>query len=362
MFGSGNREYDPCVKAIVLVGGEGTRLRPLTLRTPKQLVPVLGRPLLLHLLEHLRDHDVNQVTLAMTRTTGSAAVFAHFEGAAPAGIELSFVFEDSPLGSGGAIANAATNWGGDADPFLVCNGDLVTDLDLTSLVAFHREREAAVTIALHPVADPTPFGVVALEDDGRITRFVEKPALDAAPSNLVNAGFWVFDPAVVSRLDATRFNRVEDVLFPALAANGEALYGMTPEGYWRDVGYPDAYLEANLALLGTDDNDGTSGFVGSGTEVASTARVERSVIGAGCTVEPRAAVTDSVLWDGVRVGRGASVRRSVIASGAIIEGGARLDGAVVGHGATVPAGLRLAPGARVEPGDRADMAGAAASA
>ena len=346
----------------MLVGGEGTRLQPLTLRTPKQLVPVLGRPLLLHLLEHLRDHGFNEVTLAMTRTTGSAAVFAHFEGDAPAGIELSFVFEDTPLGSGGAIANAATGWSEDPDPFLVCNGDLVTDLDLTSLVEFHREREAAVTIALHPVADPTPFGVVALEEDGRITRFVEKPAIDAAPSNLVNAGFWVLDPPVVSRLDATRFSRVEDVLFPALAANHEGLYGMTPVGHWRDVGYPDAYLEANLALLGTEVGGGVSSYVGPGTEVASTARVEHSVLGAGCTIEPSATVTDSVLWDGVRVGRGASVRRSVIASGAIIEGGAYLDGAVVGHGATVPAGLRLTPGARVEPGDRADMAGAAASA
>jgi NDP-sugar pyrophosphorylase family protein len=213
LFGSANREYDPLMKAIVLVGGEGTRLRPLTLRTPKQLVPVLGRPLLLHLLEHLHDHGVDQITLAMTRTTGSAAVYAHFEGSAPSGIELSFVFEDTPLGSGGAIANAAAGWADDGEPFLVCNGDLVTDLDLTTLVAFHRERHAAVTIALHPVADPSPFGVVALEDDGRITRFVEKPAIDAAPSNLVNAGFWVFDPAIVSRLDATQFNRVEDVLF-----------------------------------------------------------------------------------------------------------------------------------------------------
>lgn len=350
------------MKAIVLVGGEGTRLRPLTLRTPKQLVSILGRPLLVHLLEHLRDQGFDEVTLAMTRTTGSAAVYAHFEGGAPEGIEFSFVFEETPLGSGGAIANAAAAWATDDRPFLVCNGDLVTDLDLTSLVAFHRERDAVVTIALHPVADPSPFGVVALEEDGRITRFVEKPAIEDAPSNLVNAGFWVFNPAIVSRLDATGFNRVEDVLFPALAANGEAIYGMTPAGNWRDVGYPDAYLEANLALLDTRLPGGATIHVGAGTEVAPSAHVERSVLGAGCTIEAGAGIDDSVLWDGVRVGRGASVRRSVIASGAVIEGGAHLDGAVVGHGATVSAGLRLSPGARVEPGERAGIAGAAASA
>ncbi len=364
MFGSAQREYDPRVKAIVLVGGEGTRLRPLTLRTPKQLVPVLGRPLLLHLLEHLRDHGFDRITLAMTRTTGSAAVYAHFEGDAPAGIELSFVFEDSPLGSGGAIANAAAGWAADSEPFLVCNGDLVTNLDLSSLFAFHRERESAVTIALHAVEDPTAFGVVAIEDDGRIARFVEKPPRDEAPSNLVNAGFWVFDPAVVAELDATRFNRVEDVLFPALAQQRRGLYGMTPPGYWRDVGYPDAYREANLALLGNEEDEEAAAstlLVGPGTVLADTAIAARSVLGAGCTIESGATISESVLWDGVRVGRGATVHRSVIASGANIEGGAQLEGAVVGHGATVPAGLRLVPGARVEPGDRADFAGAAAS-
>lgn len=357
------------MRAIVLVGGEGTRLRPLTLRTPKQVVPVLNRPLLDHLLLHLKDHGVTTVTLAMTRR--SEAVRAAFEDGARLGVSLDYAYEETPLGSGGAIASIAAGW---EEPFLVCNGDIITDLDVTAFVEAHRARAAELSIALHEVEDPSAFGVVAVAEDGRITRFVEKPRLEDAPSRWINAGFWLFEPALLREMDATTFNRVEDALFPALASAGRAIYGVRHRGYWVDVGNPDAYRRANLDLLhgacaGRLPADWpASGVASEGAHVHPAARVTApallgegalldagamiegpAVVGARCDLQEGAKVSSSVLWDDVTVGTAARVLDSVVASGAVIGAGATVEGAVVGHGATVPAGARVPRGTRIDP-------------
>jgi mannose-1-phosphate guanylyltransferase len=332
------------MRAIVLVGGEATRMRPLSFRTPKQLMPVLHRPLLERLLLHLADHGVRDVTLAMLQR--NEAIRGYFDTGERLGLRIDYAYEETPLGSGGAIARAAAGWD---EPSLVCNGDIITDLDVTAMIRAHRARRAELSISLHAVDDPSAFGVVALGDDDRITRFVEKPPREQAPSHLINAGTWLFEAALLAEMDATRFNRVEDELFPRLAGAGRAIYGFRSDAYWIDVGRPEALRMVNL-----DRVDGTTAL-GDDVLVAVGARVEPpAVIGRGSRLERGALVTRSLLWDGVRVGAGAVVRDSVLATGVTVGDGALVERAVLAHGAVVPAGARaidvsLEPDQRFEP-------------
>ena len=353
----------------MLIGGEGTRLRPLTRRTPKQLVPILNRPLLGHLLRLLRAHGVDRVTLAATKP--DAAIEAAFGDGSGLGLRIDRVCEGEPRGSGGAIALAARGWD---EPFLVCNGDVVTDLDLGAFADAHRRRAGGgegVTIALTEVDDPSRFGVAALGGDGRIERFAEKPPRGEAPSNLANTGVWLFDPGVARELDGDRFHRVEDDLFPRLAAAGGGIFGYRHEGYWADAGTPETYLRANLDLLagaapsllpdppgglpggGLAAGAGVEGpaLLGAGTRIGGGARAEGGVVaGEGCTIGRGAALAGSVLWDGASVGEDARVRGAILADGARVGAGAEAEGAVLAQGAAIgpgerpPAGLRLDPG------------------
>lgn len=351
------------MRAIVLVGGAGTRLLPLTHHTPKALVPILNRPLLERLLRHLRLHGVTRVTLAMTQR--NEAIPATIGDGSALDLAVDYAYEETPLGSGGAIASIAQGWPEPPqEPFLVVNGDIVTNLNIAAMVDEHREHGAELTIALHEVRDPSSFGVVALAEtaDGgsatytRIERFVEKPSREDAPSKLVNAGTWVFDPALVAGMDATAFNRVEDGLFPELATAGRPIFGFHRPSYWRDVGDLQAYRRVNTDLAAgaipaiRPREASGSILLGAGVEIARGVTLGAPVvIGDSCVIEADARVDDSVLWDGVRIREGAEVRRSVLASGVTVGAGAVLESAVVGHGAVIAAGEHLPPGAVVEP-------------
>lgn len=347
----GPAAYDPPMRAIVLAGGEGTRLRPLTWRTPKPLVPLLNRPLLEHLLRHLRRHGVDRVTLALTQRAG--AVRDAFGDGSRLGLAIDYAYEDTPLGSGGAIAAIAGGWD---ETFCVCNGDIVTDLDLSAMLSAHRERRAELSISLVTVDDPSPFGVADVDAAGRIRRFVEKPSPEAAPSHLVNSGVWLFEPTLLAALDPARFQRVEETLFPMLCAAGRPLYGFVHPPYWADVGNAAALLRVNLDLVAgaissclpdPPPRDGV--LLGESATVAAGARViGPAVIGPRCTIAAGALVTGSVLWDGVQVGPGAEVRGSMLASGVRVGADARLEHAVIGHAAVIAAGARLT-GVTVEP-------------
>ncbi len=341
------------MRAIVLVGGEGTRLRPLTWRTPKQLVPILNRPLLDHLLEHLRNHGVDRVTLAMTRR--SDLIQRAYGDGARLGIALDYAYEETPLGSGGAIASIAGGWD---EPFVVSNGDVITDLDLSAMWRAHHERGAVLSISLFAVDDPSAFGVADLAEGFRIRRFVEKPKREDAPSLLANSGTWIFDPSLLAQMDPTTFHRVEERLFPDLCKAEQPVFGFDHSGgYWRDVGNPVALLCVNLDLVqgaiparlaGVPVSHGV--LVDPAATIEDGARIEGpAVIGAGTIVEHGARVTRSVLWDGVRVGVDAVVRGSTVATGARIGAGATVEDGVVAHKAIVPAGATLR-GASVGPG------------
>jgi mannose-1-phosphate guanylyltransferase len=329
----------------VLVGGFGTRLRPLTLTSPKQMLPVAGRPMIEDVLAHLRHHGVDEVVLSLGYKPD--AFLEAYPDATCAGVRLVYVVEPEPLDTAGAIAFAAREAGID-ERFLVVNGDVLTDLDVSALVAFHEAAGAEGTIALTKVEDPSQFGVVPTEADGRVIAFVEKPPRDEAPTDLINAGYYVLEPSVLDRIEPGRKVNIERETFPAMVADGR-LFAVADPAYWLDVGTPERLLQASLDLLTGKRAGGPGGdvlLVGSAS-VEDGAQVARAVLGDGCRVEAGAVVEDAVLLPGVVVEAGAVVRRSVVGAGAVVSAGSTVtDLSVLGDcvrtepGATL-SGVRL---------------------
>jgi mannose-1-phosphate guanylyltransferase len=332
------------VKAVVLVGGFGTRLRPLTLTTPKQMLPVGGLPMIERVLGHLASHGIDEAVLSLGYRPD--AFSDAYPDAVCAGVRLVYAVEPEPLDTAGAIAFAA-RLDGLTERFLVVNGDVLTDLDVTALVAAHEASGAEGTIALTQVEDPSHFGVVATDDDGRVQAFVEKPPPGEAPSDLVNAGFYVLEASVLGRIPAGRRVNVERETFPAMVAD-RRLYARPDAAYWVDVGTPERYLQANLDVL-----DGLRPFalepfgpatvhgqvlppahLGEGVVVGEGAVVHRSFLGRGVVVGPGARVEHSVVLAGAVVGPSAVVRHSIVGVGALVGRDSVLGGlCVLGDGA-----------------------------
>jgi mannose-1-phosphate guanylyltransferase len=318
------------VQAVVLVGGEGTRLRPLTLTTPKQMLPVGRRPMIERVLTHLARHGIDTAVLSLGYRP-DAFTDAYPEGSC-AGVALTYAVEDLPLDTAGAIRFAARSAGLD-ETFVVVNGDVLTDLDVTGLVAFHRDRGAEATLALTPVEDPSAFGVVPTDDEGRVLAFIEKPGPGEAPTNLINAGTYVLEPSVIARIPGDRRVSIERETFPALVGDG-GLYALGSAAAWLDAGTPATYLAANLRYAGDHPV--------AGCDLAGTAAVITSVLGDHVEVGSGAVIESSVCFDGVAIEAGAEVRSSIIGLGARIGTGAVVtDLSVVGDGVVVPAGARL---------------------
>ncbi|HEY7071981.1 MAG TPA: NDP-sugar synthase, partial [Acidimicrobiales bacterium] len=313
------------MRAVVLVGGFGTRLRPLTLTRPKQMLPVLHRPMIEHVVGHLARHGVDDVVLSLGyRPDG----FRHaYPDGRCAGVSLHYAVEPEPLDTAGAIRFAALDAGID-DRFLVLNGDVLTDLDVTRFVAFHDQAGAEGTISLHKVADPSRYGVVPTDAHGRVTAFVEKPPPGEAPTDLINAGTYVLEPSVLDRIDGTRRVSVEREVFPAMVADG-TLFALHDESYWIDTGTPQEYLQAQLDLLDGLRGEAASAAVHPTASVEPGARVVRSVVGPDATVAAGARVEGSVLLDGARVGSGAVVEGSIVGAGTEVGAGAEIVGCTV---------------------------------
>jgi mannose-1-phosphate guanylyltransferase len=324
------------VRAIVLVGGFGTRLRPLTLTTPKPMLPVGHRPILEWVIEHLGRHGITEAVLSLGFKP-EPFVEAYPDGRC-AGVKLAYAVEPEPLDTAGAIAFAAAASGID-ETFVVVNGDVLSDVDLTSLVAFHRSRKAEATIHLVGVEDPSAFGVVPTDDLGRVKAFIEKPAPGTAPTNNINAGTYVLEPSVLARIPGGRKVSIERETFPAMVADG-SLYALAIGGYWLDTGRPDQYLQANFDVLA-----GRRGAQRVVEAIAPSAQVTgdvvHSVVGAGACVGCGALVTDSVVLGGARIGAGAKVERSVVGPGAVIGSRARLADCVIGADTEIAAGAVL---------------------
>ncbi|MFZ9628435.1 MAG: sugar phosphate nucleotidyltransferase [Ilumatobacteraceae bacterium] len=312
------------MRAVVLVGGFGTRLRPLTETVPKPMLPVGHLPIIERLVANLARGGVTEVTLALGFKP--EPFIEAFPDGTCAGVALRYAVEPAPLDTAGAIRFAADASGID-DTFVVANGDVLTDLDVSALVAFHRQRRAEATIHLIAVPDPSAFGVVALDGEGRVERFVEKPAPGTEPSNLVNAGTYVLEPSVLGRIPVAEKTSIERVTFPAVVADGR-LFAMATDDYWIDTGRPDTYLTATLDVArGTRRHDSCTA-VHPGAAVGAGAAVSDSVVGAGAVIGDGAQVRSSVVLAGARIGAGAVVTDSVVMGR--VGDGAHVSESVIG--------------------------------
>lgn len=349
--------------AIVLVGGEGTRLRPLTYDVPKQMLPVVDRTMIEHVVSALAAGGIDRVVLSLGHRP--EVFMAAFADGVIGGLPVCFAVEPEPLDTAGAIRFAAGASSVEGT-FVVQNGDVLSDFDVASLLAFHREREAEATIQLTPVDDPASFGVVVTEKSGRVSAFIEKPPAGTAPTNLINAGLYVLEESVLGTIPTARRVSIERETFPSLAESG-SLYALSSNAYWLDTGTPEKYLQASLDLIsgrravaaapraprrgehfyveGDAVVDGTVEppcYLARGTAVCAGAEVRESVLLATSSVCTGAHVTGSVLLPGARVGEGAVVESSIVGPGAVIEPACKVTNlSVVGPGAVLSEGTTL---------------------
>jgi len=319
---------------MILAGGLSTRLYPLTLALPKPLVPVLDRPVVAHVLEYLRAHDVAQ--LALNVHYFAAAVESFVGDGSPFGVSVTYLREAQLMGSAGAVKQMESFFDG---TFIVIGCDDVTDVDLKAAVEFHRRSKAEATIVLAEAEDVRHFGVVVVDDDGRILEFQEKPAPGTERSKLANTGIYIFEPSVLERIPNGTFYDFGKQVFPELLAAGRRFFGMRQKAYWCDIGTPREYRRVHFdALTGAVKlrieptamlDDGI--LIGFDARIAPEARViAPSCVGKASRIEPNAIVDSTIIWNGVSVGAGARVRNAVLGHGVRVEPGAIIDGAEIG--------------------------------
>ncbi|HWC32830.1 MAG TPA: sugar phosphate nucleotidyltransferase, partial [Actinomycetota bacterium] len=366
------------MKAVVMAGGQGTRLRPLTSNQPKPMLPIVGRPMMEHILRLLKTHGFDEVVATVQFL--ASVVRTYFGDGSDLGISLAYATENEPLGTAGSVKNAEHFLD---DTFLVISGDAVTDIDLRAATEFHREREAAVTVVLKRSPNPLDFGIVITDEAGRVDRFLEKPGWGEVFSDTINTGIYVLDPEVLAHIPAGEdFDFAAD-LFPLLLEKGMPLYGYIAEGFWTDVGNLDSYLEVHRDILDGKVDLEPSGFrldgrvwlgdgaaldpeaevegpayIGENSRVEAGARIrEHTVLGKGVAVKSGAFLHRAVVHDNAYIGTSASLRGCVLGKNSDLKHGARLeDGVVVsdecyvGEGAVISPGVKVYPFKTVEPG------------
>jgi len=357
----------PAMKAIILAGGEATRLRPLTCNTPKIMVPVLNRPYLEHLADYLRRHGILEMILAVGKLPDR--VQRHFGDGDRFGVRIAYSTEECPLGTAGAVKNADRFID---DSFLVFNGDILTDIDLSTMIQAHRGNRAMATLALTPVDDPTIYGVVETDASGRVHRFTEKPSWDMVKTNMINAGIYVLEPDILSHIAPDTFSMFERDVFPPLLEGGYRIYGYPSHDYWIDIGTPDKYLRLHHDLL-RRSTEAAVEFQGERT-VHPSARIEGpaligescsvgkdslvrgpAVLGARCDVGEGAILDGVVLWPDSRVGSGARLKNCLVASGCRIGEESEIpEGCVLGEDVVIERGSKISGGVRVWPADFTD--------
>ena len=356
------------MKAVILVGGQGTRLRPLTINTPKALVPVLNTPFLEHVICYLSRHSVREIILALSYL--AQPIEDNFGTGSRFGVRLNYVLEATPLGTAGAVKNAERYLD---ETFLLLNGDIFTDLDITAMTDFHRQRRAKATIALTSVEDPTSYGLIETDTQGRVMRFLEKPGWNQVTTNMINAGTYILEPDVMAQVPPQTNFSFEHELFPLLLDQDEPIYAYPSSAYWLDIGTPEKYFRLNKDLLsGKSSQYGFSGeeviigekshvhptvqiigpaTIGSSCNIGQRVRITGPVvIGAGCQILGDTVIEESIIWHAVKIGRGAAVRHSIIANNCRLDADSIVEDSVLGDNVTVASGYKLEPGSKIWPG------------
>ena len=347
------------MQAVVLVGGEGTRLRPLTYALPKPMAPLLGRPFIGWIIERLRMAGVDDVILSCCYLP--EAIEAHFGNGRAHGVRMHYVHEDEPLGTAGAIRNAVHHIEG---TIFVCNGDILTTLDLRAQLDMHRDRGAIATLHTRSVEDPSAFGVVETDTNGRVRRFIEKPKPGETSAREINAGTYVLEPEAVEAIPIGRPVSIERDTFPLLIEMTGRVYARSTLDYWIDVGRPETYRQAHRDILDRrfatplgvevlpriwsadgsplpDDIDARGpAYIGAGVRIGERVTLEPySVIYDGCVIADGATIGDAILWPGCSIGERGTVRGAILGLDVAVEPTARVPvGAVLGRGERVAAG------------------------
>ena len=355
------------MKAVILVGGEGTRLRPLTCNIPKAMVPVLNTPLLEHIIRYLGYHQTKDIILAQSRL--AQPIEGYLGDGSQFGVRLSYLIEDAPLGTAGAVKNAGKYL---ADTFLMLNGDIFTDLDITAMIGYHREKKAKATIALTPVDDPTNYGLIETNAQGRITHFLEKPSWSQVTTNMVNAGTYVLEPEVLAQVPPQANFSFERRLFPLLLEQDEPIYAHSSSAYWIDTGTPEKYLQLHRDLLSGKSSQyslreevvigGQSYihptaqltgaiFIGNNCSIGQGVKLTGPlVIGHGCTISEDAVIEKSIIWRNTRIGRRVNLKNSIVADNCCLNDDSIIEDSVLGDDVTVVSSCKPPPGSKIQPG------------
>ncbi len=336
------------MKAVIMAGGEGTRLRPLTSNAPKPLLPLVNRPMMEHIVDLLRTHGFDEIVVTVAFMAN--AIRNYFGDGSEFGVKMEYATEESPLGTAGSVRNAMDHLN---ERFLVISGDVLTDIDLSAIVKFHDDHGALATIGLAHVENPLEFGIVITREDGTIERFLEKPTWGQVFSDTINTGIFVLEPEIFDFIAPDKPVDFSSEVFPALLADGKPLYGAITDGYWEDVGTLEAYVSAHKDILdgkvhvnipGFELNDGVR--LGEGAEIHPDAVITGpAVIGDNCRIEAGASISKyTVLGANVRVRSDATLERSVIHDNAYLGAGVRLRGTVVGRSCDLRNGARSEEG------------------
>ncbi len=363
------------MKAIIMAGGFGTRLRPLTMNLPKPMVPMMNRPMMEHIVNLLKRHGMTDITALLYFHPD--AITSHFGDGTAFGCSMRYIRAEADFGTAGSVRNA-TEQLGITEPVLVISGDVLTDFDLSSAIAFHKEKQALATIVLTHAKNPLQFGIVMTNPDSEITRFLEKPSWGEVFSDTINTGIYILEPEAYAEIPYKREFDFSKELFPALLKKQGALVGYIADGYWRDVGnlseYHEAHMDAlhglvNLEIAGERRNGAIveegceiadailrgQNAIARGTKLENGAMVTNSIIGAGCHIEAGAIVENSILWDGTRVGRNASLSHAVACFNVLIGDRATIDENVfIGEGSQISENAHILPNIKLWPGKRVE--------
>jgi mannose-1-phosphate guanylyltransferase len=334
------------------------------------MVPVLNRPFLEHVIYHLSQHQVKEIVLALSRS--QEFIQSYFGDGSQFGVRLRYTVEDTPLGTAGAVKNTEKYLD---ETFLVLNGDIFTNLDITAMIEFHRDRKANITIALTPVDDPTSYGLVETNARGRIARFLEKPKRSEVTTNMINAGIYILEPDVLTHIPPQANFSFERELFPLLLAGDEPVFAYLSSAYWIDIGTPEKYLRLNQDLLHGKCSaaqyalsPGKKVQTGKQSHIHPTAQIKGSVvigdnciiepkveltgpvvIGHGCTIQSGAIIADSVIWHNVQIAPRVVVKNCILANGCCLNANCIIQGSTLGDNVTIASDCRLAPGSRIWP-------------